>query len=86
MAKPKSAKSLIAIEFIKKFPNSTPTQLAKLLIKEYPAEYKDMENARTIVRQLLGKNGVRMREKAHIEFRKELSAFRKEMPKGESEK
>jgi len=86
MAKPKSAKSLIAIEYIKQFPNSTPTQLAKLLLKKHPTEYTDLENARMIVRQLLGKNGVRMREKAHIEFRKELAAFKKEMPKGESEK
>ncbi len=86
MARQKSAKSLIAIEYIKQFPNSNPTQLAKLLLKKYPTEYTGLENARMIVRQILGKNGERMREKAHVDIRKELAGFKKQMPKGESEK
>ena len=86
MGRPILAKTELAKSYIRKHKDFTPTQLAKLLVKDYPHEFKDQESARLAIRVLMGKKGVNARKKVHVDFRKELELFKKELPKGESEK
>lgn len=86
MGRPSLPKTELAKSYIRKHKGFTPTQLAKLLVKDYPHEFKDHESARITVRTLIGKSGGKKRETTHIDFRKELELFKKELPKGESEK
>lgn len=86
MGRPSLPKTELAKSYIRKYKGFTPTQLAKLLVKDYPHEFKDNENARMTIRTLVGKSGEKKRETIHLDFRKELELFKKELPKGESEK
>lgn len=82
----KTSKSLVAISLIEKKPNLTPTQYAKILHAKYPSEFSCIENARSVVRGILGKSGEKRRLKEHKDVRERLGIFAKEMPKGETEK
>ncbi len=84
--KQRTSKGLLAITYVKKYPNLNPTQLAKMLFNSYPSEFKDTENARTIVRKVLGKAGDYDRQYQYTDVRKELALLKKDLPKGETEK
>ena len=84
--KPHKSKTLLAKSYILKHPTLTPTAIAKALFTDYPYEYKSIEDARSCVRVLMGKSGIKNREKVHTDFSTLISEMRKELPKGESEK
>lgn len=54
MPAPKSLGRIEAEKLCKKFPNAGSLTLAKRLYKEFPEYYKDVESARSIVRNIFG--------------------------------
>lgn len=55
-------KGELAIEVLKQFPNAYSKVLARLLYEKYPMVYKDIEEARYVIRYYRGKAGSLMRE------------------------
>lgn len=81
-----SSRTEVAKSYILKYPKHNNTQIAKLLFAEYQHHFTSVENARALVRRLVGKRGERDRSTMHKDFTLLVNAFRKELPKGESEK
>lgn len=71
--RPKNQKRLVADEYCKKFKNTATLSLAKLIYKENVELYRNIEDARTIVRMIRGKIGSKARETI-----KDKSLFEKE--------
>lgn len=86
MGRPVKSKTEVAKSYILKNPTFTPTALAKMLFADYAYEFTSVEDARTIVRKLMGKKGDYHRENSHKDFTALIQEMRKELPKGESEK
>ena len=85
----KSSKSVLAFDYVKDCVKSgitSPTAIAKKLLKDYPNEYNDAEHARQTVRRVMGKTGKAHQATTHKDFRAQIEQFKKEMPKGESER
>jgi predicted phosphodiesterase len=77
-------------ELVLRFPDAPNLTLAKKFVKDYPQFIISVEQARAAIRTLKGKSGEWNRNHAHIDFRAEyekaLTKFKKELPKGETEK
>jgi len=58
----KSEKRLVAEGYCRKFPKTAHLQLAKLIYKENIELYKNVEDARTFIRLIKGKNGSKNRK------------------------
>lgn len=68
----KTIKAEVVIELLKQFPNAYSKPLARMLFEKYPQLYKDVEDARTMIRYYRGSAGQEKREKIAIkEFVKE---------------
>jgi predicted phosphodiesterase len=76
----------IAKDALLKFPNAAKNTLAKKIYEENPTVYKDKEHARSVLRLLTGNCGDGLRKRNYVDFRKELNALKKSLPKGESDK
>ena len=58
---------IIVKDYLKRFPSYSSNKLAELLFKEYPAEFKDKESARYLIRYYRGSCGDRQRAKLTAE-------------------
>lgn len=61
-------KSEIAREYLRKFPNFPNLKLARIVYKENPLSFSDVEDARRTIRTVLGKNGSAHIFKTNKEF------------------
>lgn len=83
MARQTTIKGEIVKEYILKFPNTPNLTLAKKMYAENKSMFKDVEDARALIRIYKGASGDRARRDIGVDFRKELSKLKKELPKGE---
>ena len=86
MARPRTSKSYLAETYIEKTPDASSTSIARRLFKDYPSEFKDAEDARDKVRMLRGVRGKQSRSQNMQTITEKLNSFKKELPKGETEK
>lgn len=84
--KPEPVHVTVLKEMVLKFPDLPNHTTARKFLKDYPQFMLNHEQVRGIVKNLKGANGEHHRNKSHVEFRKQLAALKKELPKGETEK
>lgn len=75
MAGKPTLKSKIVSEYLKKFPKSNYTSLARKILKENSLEFDSVENIRTMIRKMVGSSGEDRRNKT-----KDKSLFQEKRP------
>jgi len=75
----------LIIDYLKQFPNTATLTLSKKIYKDHPANFKDVEHIRNLIRYNRGTKGKKDRidAKKHIDYFEKLKS---ELPKGETEK
>jgi hypothetical protein len=75
----------LIIDYLKQFPNTATLTLSKKIYQDHPANFKDVEHIRTLIRYYRGTKGKKDRidAKKHIDYFEKLKS---ELPKGETEK
>lgn len=84
--KPEPIHVTLLKEMVLKFPDLPNHATARKFLNDYPQFMLNHEQVRGLVKNLKGANGEHHRNKSHVEFRKQLAALKKELPKGETEK
>ncbi len=74
-----------AKEYLLKYPNIPSRTLARMLYKDYPNLWKSEDMTRGTIRKLRGSAGESSRT-IYVDFKKQLAALKKELPKGETDK
>jgi len=72
-------------EYVLKFPNLSNRSLASLIYKENAKLFTNPEQVRGVIRLIKGQRGEFSRT-IHVDFKKQLAALKKELPKGETDK
>jgi predicted phosphodiesterase len=75
MAGKPTLKSKIVSEYLKKFPKSNYTSLARKILKENSLEFDSVENIRTMIRKMVGSSGEDRKNKT-----KDKSLFQEKRP------
>lgn len=57
MSQKPTVKAIIIREYLLKYPNHSKLSLAKLIVKEHPMLFDDVESARSGIRHYTGTNG-----------------------------
>jgi len=72
-------------KFILKHPDLPNMTTAKAFVKNHPDFKKSVEQIRDVVRMLKGAKG-EIKRAVHVDFRKQLEALKKTLPKGDTER
>ncbi|MEI6190524.1 MAG: metallophosphoesterase [Chitinophagia bacterium] len=76
----------ITQDYLRKFPNTSKRELAKLLFQSEPKVFSSCESARNSINRHTGVSGLKNTSTNVINFINELKKLKKELPKGETDR